>query len=49
MEKIDEYLSHIPVTTDRIRALGFFDAPASKSHHLAVKGGLAQHSVNVTT
>ena len=49
MEKIDEYLSHIPVTTDKLRALGFFDAPASKSHHLAVKGGLAQHSVNVTT
>lgn len=49
MEKLDEYLSHLPVSTDKLRALGFFDAPASKEHHLAVKGGLAQHSVNVTT
>lgn len=49
MEKLDEYLSHIPVSVDELRALGFFDAPASKDHHLAIKGGLAQHSVNVTT
>ena len=48
MEKLDEYLSHLPVSTDKLRALGFFDAPASKSHHLAVRGGLAQHSVDVT-
>lgn len=49
MEKLDEYLSHIPVSVDELRALGLFDAPASKDHHLAIKGGLAQHSVNVTT
>ena len=28
---------------------GYFYAPASKSHHLAVPGGLVQHSINVTT
>lgn len=49
METIDEYLAHVPVSNDKLRALGFFDAPASKGHHLAVKGGLAIHSVNVTT
>ena len=27
--------------------LGFFDAPASKGHHLACPGGLAAHSGNV--
>ena len=48
MEKLDEYLSHVPVSADKLRALGFFDAPASKGHHLAVKGGLATHSVNTT-
>lgn len=30
-----------------LRALGFFEAPASKGHHLAYRGGLATHSVNV--
>ena len=28
--------------------LGYFDAPASKGHHLACRGGLAIHSANVT-
>lgn len=28
--------------------MGYFTAPASKGHHLAVKGGLVQHSLNVT-
>lgn len=27
---------------------GYFRAPASKGHHLAVPGGLVQHSINVT-
>ncbi len=27
---------------------GYFYAPASKSHHLAVPGGLMRHSINVT-
>lgn len=35
-------------TMDRIKAIGYYDAPASKEHHLAVKGGLAEHSLNVT-
>lgn len=30
-----------------IEALGFFDAPASSKHHLAEKGGLVRHSLNV--
>ncbi len=35
---------------EQVRALcdlGFFDAPASKGHHLACPGGLAAHSANV--
>lgn len=32
----------------RLEALGYWVAPASKGHHLAVNGGLATHSVNVT-
>lgn len=31
-----------------LERIGYFDAPASASHHLAVHGGLLQHSVNVT-
>ena len=34
---------------DGLKRMGYFTAPASKGHHLAVKGGLAQHSINVTT
>ncbi len=33
---------------DKLRAIGYYDAPASKDHHLAVRGGLAKHSINVT-
>ena len=28
--------------------IGYFDAPASKGHHLAERGGLMKHSVHVT-
>ena len=34
---------------DKLKTIGYYDAPASKDHHLAVKGGLVQHSLNVTT
>ena len=34
---------------DGLKRMGYFTAPASKGHHLAVKGGLVQHSINVTT
>lgn len=30
-----------------LERLGFFDAPASSKHHLAEKGGLVRHSLNV--
>ena len=33
---------------DKLKAIGYYDAPASKGHHLAVRGGLVQHSLNVT-
>lgn len=29
-----------------ISGIGFFKAPASAAHHLAVEGGLVEHSVN---
>lgn len=32
----------------KLQEIGFFDAPASKRHHLAVPCGLLIHSVNVT-
>lgn len=32
----------------KIKSIGYYDAPASKGHHLAVKGGLVHHSINVT-
>ena len=35
-------------TINMLNASGYFAAPASKGHHLAVPGGLAAHSVNVT-
>ena len=31
----------------RLRAIGYYDAPASKGHHLAYRGGLVLHSYNV--
>ena len=38
-ENIEEAIEYID-------SIGFFSAPASASHHLAVEGGLAEHSVN---
>ena len=32
----------------KLDAMGYFMAPASKSHHLAEPGGLAAHSIHVT-
>lgn len=32
----------------KLAKIGFYTAPASKGHHLAVNGGLYKHSVNVT-
>ena len=32
----------------KLEKIGYFSAPASCRHHLSVKGGLAEHSVNVT-
>lgn len=48
---VKDYLSVSNVTAGqyaRLLELGYLDAPASKGHHLAVPGGLARHSVNVT-
>ena len=43
------YMSRLPSEcVKELERIGFFDAPASKSHHLASRGGLARHSVNVT-
>ncbi|MCM1452075.1 MAG: hydrolase [Clostridium sp.] len=33
-------------TIEYLEEVGFFSAPASAAHHLAVEGGLAQHSLN---
>lgn len=32
----------------KMRTMGYFDAPASGSYHLAKRGGLLEHSINVT-
>ena len=45
---INEYLNHVPTSKDKLASIGYFAAPASKSHHLSVAGGLAEHSANVT-
>lgn len=37
-----------PVQIQKLDVLGYWSAPASKGHHLAVPGGLVEHSVNVT-
>ena len=34
---------------DRLNEIGFFGQPASRGHHLSGRGGLAQHSANVTS
>lgn len=31
-----------------LESIGYFEAPASAGHHLAARGGLLRHSVNVT-
>lgn len=33
---------------DRLCIIGYFGQPASKGHHLAERGGLAEHCINVT-
>ena len=35
-------------TFEALKEIGYFDAPASKGHHLALAGGLADHSMLVT-
>ena len=45
-----EYLFNAALTdriVGRLRDLGYFAAPASKGHHLAIEGGLVEHSINV--
>jgi hypothetical protein len=37
-----------PKVLNGLVEIGYFDAPASKGRHLAVAGGLAEHSVHVT-
>lgn len=37
---------NIEEVIDYIDGIGFFSAPASASHHLAVEGGLVEHSLN---
>ena len=48
---INQYLERTdqsPTVFEALKEIGYFDAPASKGHHLAVTGGLAEHSVHVT-
>lgn len=50
-ERINEYLERTdqPISVfEALKEIGYFDAPASKGHHLAVAGGLAEHSTHVT-
>lgn len=50
-ERINEYWERTEQTLstfEGLKRIGFFEAPASKGHHLAVAGGLAEHSVHVT-
>lgn len=44
LERTDQSLT----VFEALKEIGYFDAPASKGHHLAVTGGLAEHSVHVT-
>lgn len=37
-----------PCVLRRLKEIGYYEAPASKGHHLAIKGGLLIHSVNTT-
>ena len=36
------------MSVENLKDVGYFAAPASKGHHLAEKGGLVTHSMNVT-
>lgn len=50
-ETINKYLTLTkqPASTfEALKEIGYFDAPASKGHHLAVAGGLVEHSIHVT-
>jgi len=50
-EKINLYWARTEqavATFEALKEIGYLDAPASKGHHLAVAGGLAEHSVHVT-
>lgn len=43
------YIKEAGLSDRRIlESIGYFEAPASKGHHLAVNGGLYMHSINVT-
>lgn len=49
-EKVVSYLKKAMLSEEQINevlALGYLKAPASKGHHLAVEGGLAEHSIRV--
>ena len=49
-ETINLYLARTEqnvATFEALKEIGYLDAPASKGHHLAVAGGLAEHSVHV--
>ncbi len=49
IEEAMEYIEKMRVANrEDLEKIGFFDAPASMSHHLAERGGLLKHSVNVT-
>ena len=39
---------HYEIMVRRLEEVGYWEQPASKGHHLAVDGGLAMHSANVT-
>ena len=43
-----DYIRYAGLTINQMDSIGYFSAPASASHHLAKRGGLAKHSVNVT-
>jgi len=50
-ETINKYLTlteQSALTFEALKEIGYFDAPASKGHHLAVAGGLVEHSIHVT-
>jgi len=49
MGDLEEYIDKMKIVTKKdLELIGFFSAPASSHHHLAERGGLAKHSVNVT-